>query len=113
MEIGQGNLKFFNLEVTEYMHCTGLSYHLSVSIQEKKMARWFLVLRRLSKLKDQIHQSQNKKMDLHDCVFLTKKLFLQVIIELKFITNSQKLPCSLAINLKIRSILTLRSLVLL
>lgn len=37
MEIGQGNLKFFNLEVTEYIHRTELSYHLSVSIQEKKM----------------------------------------------------------------------------
>ena len=36
MEIGQGNLKFFNLEVTEYIHRTELSYHLSVSIQEKK-----------------------------------------------------------------------------
>lgn len=61
MEIGQGNLKFFNLEVTEYMHRTKLSYHLSVSIQEKKITRWFLMLRRLSKLKDQIHQSQTIK----------------------------------------------------
>lgn len=61
MEIGQGNLKFFNLEVTEYMHRTELSYHLSVSIQEKKITRWFLMLRRLSKLKDQIHQSQTIK----------------------------------------------------
>ena len=45
------------------------------------------MLRRLSKLKDQIYQSQNNKMGLHDCVFLTKKLFLQVMIELKFVTK--------------------------